>query len=848
MTVIADNDDVYIQHAANPERDTFVADNGAFANPIELPGFLTQYDTLNIFEGQVLQAADLSPAWAPFVSADRTDTLRFEVPYGFINTTKSLSGVLVVDDQTIFFSNNGTGVSLENDYFGVPINAIVTNSLANIDPDHDNVGNMARIELQHPQFSDIVNGGSTVLLQSLTYDVHISPDITSSTTSALLPALTEQTVYGFDDVNWSDGTYVPGTIRGSLTFESLGVNEVLTFQSDSLNRGDRDALIPLSFYDQRDPHPLFQVTTYGDISDGNVVDPTGEIKRNQQTLYDGGPALNSSDPSAGISLEGAFDPVTGTLQFIVNAEIRDYTTGSLRATTGSRSVAPVSGKITVHNFEAGWYSGDRHRPVRATVFPGLTHSVGLNVEMPTPGSDILIESPMETTGTDFGQGNILLSASEIVLNAPVFASQEIVVPAERSSWLGTRSERFTVNATTSAPQYAIQLVDDVRTPSVGRSQLVVSQSGSLSASPNVLVNPPANLTPSVSSFIEIIDGDGFIEGTVAASLQSFVMSSDVGSEAEAPYVLTTKSRLTGIDTGSIQGDTLSLTLGNDTLGGDFLSLATSEVSLSTDVNRLRTQAASRVADPLREMFPYKLSIEEANDLIIDAVAGSSEKIEINAGGSLSLLGAIRSQQDVALESVADFQVSAPISTSFGSISLRGPNVTVNSPVRILDAIQDERIVDIAVEATSATGGLVLNDAISALNRVNLVTAGSLTGSARVRGDVVNVDADGEVSFSTAANLVTVDTPSSVRVEDEGAVAFEIRESSDVTLISHGYDRLVDHDGDPGTEDVLSPALFADVYNTTNIVVSAPNGSVDVLHKGSQLVVVGDIDEINAGLK
>ena len=77
----------------------------------------------------------------------------------------------------------------------------------------------------------------------------------------------------------------------------------------------------------------------------------------------------------------------------------------------------------------------------------------------------------------------------------------------------------------------------------------------------------------------------------------------------------------------------------------------------------------------------------------------------------------------------------------------GPNVTVNSSVRILDAIQDERFVDILIESTDPAGGLVLNDAISALNRVGgFVAAGSVTGSARVRGDVVDVDANGDVVF------------------------------------------------------------------------------------------------------
>ena len=154
--------------------------------------------------------------------------------------------------------------------------------------------------------------------------------------------------------------------------------------------------------------------------------------------------------------------------------------------------------------------------------------------------------------------------------------------------LGTTSEKLIVNAATSSPAFTIQLADDPATESVTKSQLVVTQSGSISATPDVLNVPPAVLAQADTVFVEVVEGDAFIEGTVAANLQSYVMSSQVGSENEAPYVLTTRSRLTGLDTGSVVGDILSLTLGNDTLGEDS-SLATSEVSLSTDINRLRTR-------------------------------------------------------------------------------------------------------------------------------------------------------------------------------------------------------------------------------------------------------------------
>ena len=137
----------------------------------------------------------------------------------------------------------------------------------------------------------------------------------------------------------------------------------------------------------------------------------------------------------------------------------------------------------------------------------------------------------------------------------VFAAETITIPSTSNSLLGTTSEKLIVNAATSSSAFTIQLADDPATESVTKSQLVVTQSGSISATPDVLQCPSRCIGSSRYSFIEVVEGDAFIE-VVAANLQSYVMSSQVGSENEAPYVLTTRSRLTGLDTGSVVGDIL----------------------------------------------------------------------------------------------------------------------------------------------------------------------------------------------------------------------------------------------------------------------------------------------------
>ncbi|MGI9555704.1 MAG: hypothetical protein ACR2M9_02505 [Cyanophyceae cyanobacterium] len=798
----------------------FVSSNSSFFSAEEVPDFLSTYDSLNIYEGSNIVRSGVTRVNAPYGNQNENEMFTFFLPYGGVNTEGEITGTIVVGDDEFDFSNGGSGTDLQSG--GLPNGGDIELTVF----DGFTEGSVTRIQLRHPNFRGIANT-QDVRLASFTFEA--TTDIPGSTfrqTLFDLPASSDSAAVTFSPYEtgfWNAGQYIPGSLRGALRVEFIGgVNQIVPFQVNTTQVSNDDpnlgrTLIPLAFEDifapgvERDLAPTWSVTTF-DVSLG--------IYNNAETHE--------------IVLTGTFDSISGEIRL---------------ATTFGDDGIEVGSNISIINCEIGRYDPAAIiAPPTAALFPGLTHTVGLNVELPTAGSRILIDSPVVTAGTNQGQGDVLLAASDVRISSPVFAAETITVPSTSNSLLGTTSEKLIVNAATSSPAFTIQLADDPATESVTKSQLVVTQSGSISATPDVLNVPPAVLAQADTVFVEVVDGDAFIEGTIAANLQSYVMSSQVGSENEAPYVLTTRSRLTGLDTGSVVGDILSLTLGNDTLGEDFLSLATSEVSLSTDINRLRTQASSRSGDALEEMFPYKLLINEANDLIVDAVAGSSEAVEISAGGSLSLLGAIQSQHDILLESAADFQVSAPVSTAFGRISMVGPNVTVNSSIRILDAIQDERFVDILIESTDPTGGLVLNDAISALNRVELVAAGSVTGNARVRGDVVDVDANGDVSFSTAANLVTVDTPGSVRVEDEGAVAFEIRQSPTVTLIANGVDRLVDHDFDATTAEVLSPALYADVYDTSEIVVSAPKGSVDVLHIGAQPVVVGDIAGINAGVE
>ena len=249
-----------------------------------------------------------------------------------------------------------------------------------------------------------------------------------------------------------------------------------------------------------------------------------------------------------------------------------------------------------------------------------------------------------------------------------------------------------VNAPVSSPFFDVRVADDEETGNVDRSRLKLSRQGSFSAITNVLAIPPSPLDPAQQVYIEVGDGDAFIEGQIAANDHTYVMQS-TGEESakEAPYFFTTTSPTTSVRSGAIVGDTLSMLLANDTFGTTFQSyqVMANVVDIQTSVDRLRMQAASRQGHTADFPFPYDIEIRQEGSLIVDAVAASSGAIGINATGSLTFLASVQSMGDIKLESGDDFTVSAPISTSFGSIEIIGPRVNVANSVRVFADLSDE---------------------------------------------------------------------------------------------------------------------------------------------------------------
>lgn len=825
-TVYTDGEsDVYVRHAPTINRALFVADNGGFLGEMEVPGFNSANRTELLVsvgaEESVDSAADVAgPYWA-----GTNDALMFPLPYTVFNTANEVSGTLRLSDGRVLnFTNGGAGAVIS-----------VTGST---------VGILSLTATQTNYGSALVLQG--VPLQGLTagdapseIDVSFNRSTDSVAQSRVSPSVRSsaggQTVHSVIDMTPDPTTgklpgYVPGTLRGSVEIDVLGVTRVVDFQANS-TRENANGRVPLSF------SPRYVGETR----------PTGDTRVRSDVLYqqvpynmvDGGTVADGSDrggfsgAETYVSVQGEFDPSTGSV--ILSHQgfwIRGLTTINPQVIAGGFFAASTRVTATTAVYRD---TGD-NRPVAVTMYPGLDHEADLSITLPTPGSTASIESPVLADGGR-GSGDVTLSATNVFIDAPLAASRHLNIPSATDSRVGATTEYLEINAATSANQYTLNVADDPQT-ALSRSAAIISSSGSLGVRQDVL-DPTGQQTTANRVYVRAVDGDIFIEGTVNANEHGYVLSSAVGSEQEAPFQLTTNSKLTAVPTGRLQGGVVTVTLGNDTLGEFYNSISESVVDLRTDVERLRMQAGPRAGDVLEEPFPYSVRIREANDLIIDAVASASGPIDVRTEGDLDLMASVRTRGDITLSAKDQFVVQAPLQTAFGRINLDSAAVVVSSPVRVLDGVQNEERKDVIIRATS--GDLVVDSAVYAINGVQLLAGSAVRGEGRIFGDVVEVESGGSIQTRTAANIVYAAAPGSVTLDELDAAVFEVRDAAAVSLTANGTDTPLNIDRQPETglngSELVSPAMYADVYGTSELSVAAPNGSVDVLHHGSAPLVI-----------
>lgn len=841
LTIVAnDGSDAYLQMVATPTEDLIIADNASFAGRTVVEGVDARFDNIYVYNGRVvnrtLSFADDAhrfglPVGYPGLGT-AGNSLTFIMPSVGIDTTEPITGVLNLGNaagQVVTFTN------VDSDGDGEFESAFTIQSGSNVGGDLDVDFSFTSGTTATPRqllvtvSSSLINssvGTAAVPSLELTYDRLSAAGIPDSVVGR--SGAVVNTAPTFDLFDEATHQFVPGALSGELKidFEDLGVRlgrDRLFFQIQTTGLG----IEPISFGTDLEANwggPRSATAAINFFLYGNNVATGGVIGGGGGTTTIGGTET--------IQISGQFNTQTGELEFETRVDglLRPFAISIDNVTIGLRDLTAADDADDPQGTRFDTKAND------LTLFPGQTFTRGLTAELPNTGSVISIESPILATAA--ANGVVSLSASEVRLNSPVRANAAILIPSGDNTAFGTVTERVAVNAAVGSPSFDIRLADDPDTGNIERSQLVVSQTGSLSNLTNVLALPPAVLPVSTQAYIEVKGGDILIEGQVAATSHSYFLRSGTGSETEGPYRFTTASGMTGINTGKLTGTTVGVTLANDTFGAGFEAFQTmvSDVSLRTAVERLRIQAASRQGHSLDFPFPYDLTIEEEDDLIVDGVAASSGDMAMSAGGALDLLAAIESLGDVSLKAGTAFTVSAPVSTSFGSIDISGPSVRVNNSVRIFGGQSNRSQTDIEITATD--GPLVLQDAVSAINGVKLQAfgkSGSVSGDARIIGDIIEAVSDGDISLRTEANVVLARATGSVRIDEQTSAAFEVRQSPFVTLIANGRDQVVSAGGQLAT----SPTLYADVFDTEKLVVSAPHGSIDVLHTGSQPLEIGD---------
>jgi hypothetical protein len=405
-------------------------------------------------------------------------------------------------------------------------------------------------------------------------------------------------------------------------------------------------------------------------------------------------------------------------------------------------------------------------------------------------------------------------------------------------------ERVNFNAAVAADSFSITMGDDPGTDAVARGRLYVSPTGSLSGA--LSATAAAVTTPASSVRVLADTADVMVEGTIFATSQSYLLQSETTREDLLPFVFTTRSPITGVNTGLVRGTTLAVTLGNDMPTPEQESTAASTVDLRTQITSMRITAATPANAPLAGPYPYDLTISEVDDISFDAVAASSRPITVTAGQSIGFTSALATGDDITLTAGTAFNVSAPLSTSRGRIAISATSVTVSNAVRVLAPETDETRDDIVLTATA--GDLSLTGAVTAVNNVRLVqrnragVAGRLGGQTRIVGRGVDVEAEGDVDLRT--DVVTF--------EGRAGGSLTLDELDDIAITalrSPGFVTLVAGGTDPGAGSPISPnsiALDATLTDVVGLSVSAPRGSVRVINNVAEFMTLGDPARIAAG--
>ena len=326
-----------------------------------------------------------------------------------------------------------------------------------------------------------------------------------------------------------------------------------------------------------------------------------------------------------------------------------------------------------------------------------------------------------------------------------YGNQTLFIPAVRilAPFPVTAAEVVNFDASVAANVFEIHVGDDTGT-SRERGTMTVSQTGSLSR--QFFLGAEAD-----SIFVQAIQSDVLIEGTVWIDKQTYLMQSLRFASDLAPYVFTTTSPRTGASVGTIRGGTVGITLANDAPNpGDDAAVAFNHVDLHTDIDSFRIRAATSLGVTRSEPFPYELRVVEDDNIAFEAVAASSFPITLAAGRNMIFNASLATASDLNIIAEELFTLSAPVSTTRGKIDFKARNVTIENSLWVTNAEIDDVRDDIVIEATG--GNVRIDGLVSATNNVVLRQTNS-TGPSPY--DYSNRNAVPIADNATAAMKITV---------------------------------------------------------------------------------------------
>jgi hypothetical protein len=271
------------------------------------------------------------------------------------------------------------------------------------------------------------------------------------------------------------------------------------------------------------------------------------------------------------------------------------------------------------------------------------------------------------------------------------------------------AETARFNAAVEASVYDIELADDPFTPTE-RSQLLVSQGGSLRSDVTTVAAVGVRGQAAAAVRAEVHQGDVLVEGVVNAINQSYLLESGAADQRLAPFIFSTEAIGSGLQTGRIVGNDVAITLANDLPTPRTTAVAFNVVSLQTAVDSLRVRASRQNGTAIVEPFPYLLTIREESDIAIDALAASSFPISFTADGAMKFNAALATAGGFEITAQKSLAVNAPVSTTYGQIKLSGSDLTINASLRVtkepVDEIRQDIILDASGGAITLRGGVV----------------------------------------------------------------------------------------------------------------------------------------------